>query len=300
MRHVISASTDGTLVPRVVEIKGQRRMGTNRGLQAHRRLPCAVSNTGHRLALGARGMHGQASPVHGQGKAFSDEPLRLDLNTLKRAVHIADSPAAARLFTQHMPGFQCGTDFHPHITLGKVSDAGETELKLRREPFHLKGIPSLAQVADDLAEIRLAEMRKHPPVVEVGSPAHQLLGVGLFPEGRDQPAQQQVLGQAHLRMRRHLESPHLHEAQPAGRAFRCEELVDAELRPMRVAAGIDQQVPEQPVHQPRRHRGSVRGRLPIQFAEGDLQLVQRIVAGLVHAGGLAGLTDEKPAEEPAQ
>ena len=98
---------------------------------------------------------------------------------------------------------------------------------------------------------------------------------------------------------------------------------------MRVAAGVDEQVAEETVHQPgrarqsvclacprrRRRRGKVAravalvgpagplsclGELPIEFFERDFQFVERIVAGFVDARRLRGGADEQTAEEPAE
>ena len=64
---------------------------------------------------------------------------------------------------------------------------------------------------------------------------------------------------------------------------------------MRVARGVDQQVAEDAVDQPWR-------RLLARFdlAEGDLELVQRIVARLVDARMLAGRADEQAGEQVGQ
>ena len=42
----------------------------------------------------------------------------------------------------------------------------------------------------------------------------------------DQAAQEQMLRQAHLRVRRHFERAHFHETQPAAAAFGREEFID--------------------------------------------------------------------------
>ncbi len=74
----------------------------------------------------------------------------------------------------------------------------------------------------------------------------------LLPEPGDQRAQQQLLRQAHPRMRRHLERAELDQAQPAGRAVGRIELVDADLGAVRVAGDVDQQIAEQAIDQPQR------------------------------------------------
>ena len=140
-------------------------------------------------------------------------------------------------------------------------------------------------------------MRQHEPVVQRRAPAHQLLPVRLLPEHGDQRAHQQLLRQAHARMRRHLERAELDEAKPSRRPVRRIELVDADLGAVRVARHVDQQVAEQPVHQPRRHRpvggiGNLRQR--------DLQLVERLVTRFVDARRLARRADEQSREQVGQ
>ena len=122
------------------------------------------------------------------------------------------------------------------------------------------------------------------------------LRVRLAPEARDQRAQQQLLRQAHPRVRRHLEGAELDQAEPAGRAVRRVELVDADLGAVRVAGDVDQQVAEDAVDQPGRRIAVARiGHL----REGDLQLVERVVARLVDARRLAGRADEQAGEQVA-
>ena len=120
--------------------------------------------------------------------------------------------------------------------------------------------------------------------------------IGLAPEARDQRTQHELLREAHALVRRHLEGAHLEQAQPAGVAVGREHLVDAELGAMRVAGGVDEQVAEQAVDDPRRHR--LRRRR--QLLERELELVQRIVARLVDARRLRGRPDEQAAEQIGQ
>ncbi len=138
-------------------------------------------------------------------------------------------------------------------------------------------------------------MRQHEIVVQARAPAAERPLVGPVPELGDEAAQQGLLRHAHAPVRRHLEGAQLQQAAPAGRRIRREQLVDAELGAMGVARGVDQQVAEHAVDQPGR-------RLPARcdLAEGDLQLVQRVVAGLVDAGMLAGRADEQAREEIRQ
>ena len=137
-------------------------------------------------------------------------------------------------------------------------------------------IAGVAQFVEHVVEILRDEVRQHEAIVQRGAPADQRLRVGLLPEPGDQRPQQQLLRQAHPRVRRHLEAAELDQAQrPVERVGR-EQLVDAELGAVRVAGHVDQQIAEDAVDQPRRTVLPSRGSL----LERDLQFVQRIVPSL--------------------
>ena len=135
-------------------------------------------------------------------------------------------------------------------------------------------------------------MRQHEPIVQLRVPAHERPVVRRLPEPGDERPQQQLLRQAHPGVRRHLERAQLHQPLPAAARVGCVELVDAELRAVRVAGDVDQQVPEDPVDEPRRD-AIVLGDL----RESNLQLVERVVPRLVDARMLAGRPDEQTREE---
>ena len=120
----------------------------------------------------------------------------------------------------------------------------------------------------------------------------------LAPEPGDQRAQQQLLRQAHARVRRHLERAELDQPEPAGRAVGRVELVDADLGAMGVAGDVDQKVAEQAVDQPGRRRLAVPGGGTLASAISEL--VEHIVARLVDARRLAGRADEQAGEQIGQ
>ncbi len=98
-------------------------------------------------------------------------------------------------------------------------------------------------------------------------------------------------------MRWHLESAHLEQAEPAALRIGTEQLVDAQLGPMRAASDIDEKVTEQAVDEPW-GRGASRWRgSPLELGERDLKLVQALVARLVDAWSLASGSDESPREQ---
>jgi hypothetical protein len=99
--------------------------------------------------------------------------------------------------------------------------------------------PCSAEIAQDVEEILPDEMRQHEAVMQHRAPAGQLAADRRLPEPRDDRADQHLLGEAHARMRRHLEAAELDQAEAPGRAVRRIELVDADLGAVRVAGHVD-------------------------------------------------------------
>ncbi len=128
-------------------------------------------------------------------------------------------------------------------------------------------------------------MRQHEAVVQLGAPAHQALGAyGVRQKRAIKRAQQQLLREAHARVRRHLERAQLEQAQAPRRAIGRVELVDAELGAMRVAGDVDQQIAEQAIDEPRRRVVRRSGGISL---ERDLELVERVVARFVRCAAPA-------------
>src|SRR6266851_1507166 len=86
-------------------------------------------------------------------------------------------------------------------------------------------------------------------------------------------------------MRSHFEGTQFEQAEAQPKTLRRIKLVDAELGPMRVSSDIDEQVAEQSIHN---EWQAVARR---QMTKGNLQLIQGVHAGLVHARILARRTD---------
>src|SRR5258708_35275097 len=89
--------------------------------------------------------------------------------------------------------------------------------------------------------------------MKLGIPADELLPIRALRELGQKRADKQLLGEAHPRMRRHLEGAHLDETEAAGGAVGRVELVYAELGAMGVAGHVDQEIAEDAVDEPRRH-----------------------------------------------
>ncbi len=99
---------------------------------------------------------------------------------------------------------------------------------------------------------------------------------------RDQGAKQEMLRQAHPRVRWHFKGAHFEQSEAARSRVGRIELVDAELGAVRAAGGVDEQVSEDAVDQPRRSAAMIRNLL-----KRDFHLVDLIVAGFVDARRLA-------------
>jgi predicted metalloendopeptidase len=78
---------------------------------------------------------------------------------------------------------------------------------------------------------------------------------------------------------------------PAAAAFGREELINRELGAMRVAAGVNEQVAEQAVGQPRRRVAELAD-VTVEFLEGDFEFVERIITCFVNARRLRSWADK--------
>ena len=129
------------------------------------------------------------------------------------------------------------------------------------------------------------------------SPANRLLLVRLSPEPGDQRANQQLLRQAHARVRRHFEA----RAVPAGPAVPWSCPGEYSLSMQNSARCV---LPVTSTSRLRKMRSTSQGgqfiRSALEQAESDLQFVDRIGARLVHARSLAGGSDEHARKQVRQ
>ena len=267
---MIDAAAHRALVPRVHDVEHERRVHRNRRMQAARRLPGAIADAGDELADRPGRMQRHAPAVAGDDVARVGHAGHLHLQPFDRGIHVAHRAAAARFFAQHVPRLERLTQFEVHAPARDGPEQRKPEFEVRREPLGLERVPAAPQVGDDIVEILRDEMRQHEAVVQLRAPADERLIERRLPEPRDERAQQQLLRQAHARVRRHLEGAQLHQPQPAAAAVGGVELVDAELGAVRVAGDVDQQIAEDAVHQPRRRaacaRRLARTRSPVRRA----------------------------------
>ena len=195
-----------------------------------------------------------------------------------------------------MPRLERLTQRQVNRACRQLTSQRKPELEVRREPIGGQLVAGAPELLDHIVEVERDEVREHEPIVQLGAPARQAGGVRLAPETRDQGTDQQLLRDAHASVGRHLEGPHLEKAATPRRQIRRVELVDAELRAVRVAGDVDQQVAQRAIDKPRRRR-DVRRR---EARERDLDLVQAVVPPFINPRRLARRAEKQPGEEVRQ
>jgi len=270
-------------------------MHADRRMQAAGRLPGAVAHAGDELALGAGRMQRQRAPTDGDDVTLPCCAAQQYLQALDRRVDVAGGAAGAGLLAEHRPRLQRRAQLQLQAAVLHDPAHREAELAMRGEPAVVDRQAAVAQFAAHVGEIVPYEPGQHPAVVQLRAPVGERRPVRLAPEAGDQGADQQLLRQAHVGMRRHLAGAHLQQALATAGGIRRVQLVDRELGPVGVAGEVGQQMPHDPVGHPRRL-----GRAGFHQVQGRLQFVGVLGAGLVGAGRLRGGADEQAAEQVGQ
>ena len=270
------------------------------GVQRRGRRPGFVAHAGHVFAHGAGGLQRQRLAVAGDHVAAVVVAAHVHLEPLERRIDVAHGAAGGAFLAHDVPGFERVAQRELYAARAHLPDEREAELEVRREPRHVERVAELGELAEHVLEVHAHEGRQHEAVVQLGAPARERAAVGLLPKARDQGAQQQLLRNAHARVRRHLEGAQLQEPQaPRGGVGRI-QLVDAKLAAVRVARDVDEDVAQRAIDQPRRHLLPVQGAAARDFAQRDFELVELVVARLVHTRGLARGAYEQAAEQVRQ
>jgi hypothetical protein len=200
-----------------------------------------------------------------------------------------------------VPGLQRVAQGEFHARGRDLADEREAELEVRLEPGHVEPVAALGQVVEHVVEVHAHKGGQQEAVVQFGAPAGELAVPGLLPEAGHQRAQQQLLGNAHAGVRRHLEGAQFEQAQAAGGLLSGEYSLSMQnslrwvlpvtsTRMLRSVRSTSQGGMSCPVHLA----------VFLDLVEGNFQLVQLVVAGLVHPRCLAGGADEQAAEQVAQ
>ncbi len=161
------------------------------------------------------------------------------------------------------------------------------------KPFRLERIARSTKISENAEKVLPDKVRQHEPVMQRGSPAHGRALLRLAPKPSDDRAQQQLLREAHARVRRHFKRAKFDEPKTSRRTIGRVQLVDADFRAMRVAAHIDKKIAIEPVNEPEWEAGHVWAR---RVRQRDFQLIERFMPRLINARRLTRGTDEQAGE----
>ena len=180
----------------------------------------------------------------------------MHLQSLDRRIHVAHRAAGRALLAHDMPGLERLAQFHFRAEASRNRRTWGSGIRSAARTIRLlSGKPAAfcsAMTSARSCSMKYGSMKRS--CSSVPQRARRARFIGLAPEARDQRTQHELLREAHALVRRHLEGAHLEQPEAAGVAVGREHLVDAELGAMRVAGGVDQQVAEQAVDEPRRRR----------------------------------------------
>ena len=221
------------------------------------------------------------------------------LQTFDGGVDGARGGGRAGVFAQHMPRLQRVAQFKCDATMGDGAIERKAKFALGLKPLRIEMIAGgVAQIVQHTEKVVPDEMLQHEPIVQGRAPADGGAALRLAPEPGDQRAHEQLLCQAHARVRRHFERAEFDQAEASGRTVGREQLVDANFGAVGVAGDVDEKVAKQTVDQPRARWGALARRR--HHRECDFELIELVIACLVDTRSLAGRTDEQAGEQVGQ
>src|SRR5271154_7596769 len=114
-----------------------------------------------------------------------------------------------------MPGLERLTQLELDALVFDLAAEREAELGLRFVPVGAEGEPMRLEIGEHVEHVLPDEVREHEPVMQRRSPARQRSVERNAPKPRKNRADKQLLGEAHARVRRHLEAAKFDEAETA-------------------------------------------------------------------------------------
>jgi hypothetical protein len=174
MRRVVRAPAEGTAVPAVHNVKRERRLDSDGGMQTFRGVPGTEADARDKFAAGPGGMKGHGFAIAKHRVARIGKAFDLDLQPVERRIDITHRAGRPRL-TEHRPGFECLPELKIDPVLGHIPIPGKTEFKVRRKPVARERVTVVLQVPEDVPKVFLDKMGQQKPVVQGGAPANQLL-----------------------------------------------------------------------------------------------------------------------------
>src|SRR5262249_17931925 len=145
----------------------------------------------------------------GDGMAAGIKTLDLHLQPLDRGIDEARGDTGGRLFAPHMPRLERGPQFKPDPAAGHGAGGTKTKNAPGMKTPPIREIDGAAQTLQNVEKVLPNEVRQHESVVQGRTPTYRRAALWLAPEPGDQGAQEQLLRQAHARVRRHFERAEL-------------------------------------------------------------------------------------------
>ena len=223
MRHVVLAAAERAAHPGVDQVEGQRRVhadasdaaptaAARRGSARRRRTrrPC-------RSAAAAR-----ARPLQVSTWRSPTRPVTLTCSALDRRIDVAHRAAGRALLAQHVPGLERQAQFDLDAARAKSPSRGKRNSRCGANQSARAG--SRSRSAPRARRARSCQTKCGSMKRSCSSVPQRFSRAGpvrLLPEARHQRAHQQLLRQAHARVRRHLEGAHLEQAEAPGRRRRA-------------------------------------------------------------------------------
>src|SRR5215467_1133838 len=298
MGNVVNAAAERAAAPAIENVEGERGVDIDGRVQRRRQLPRLEAYAGDVFA-GPAGWRQRNEPsVAGDGMAAGIETLDLHLQPLNRGIDEARGDTGGRIFAQHVPRLERVPQFKRDAAVGDGAVERKTKLALGMKPLRIEVIAGAAKTFQNVEKVVPNEVRQHESVVQGRTPTYRRAALWLAPEPGDQRAQEQLLRQAHARVRRHFERAELYEAQPPGWTVGREQFVDTELGAVGIAGDVDEKIAKQAIDQPRpRWLALARRR---HHGQRNLEFVELVVPRLVDARGLASRPDEQAGEQIGQ
>src|SRR5499425_2070620 len=254
MGNVVNAAAERAAAPAIENVEGERGVDIDGRVQRRRQLPHLEAHAGDVFA-GAAGCRQRNEPsVAGDGVAAGIETIDLHLQSLDRGIDEARGDAGGRILAQHVPRLERVSQFKPDAAVGDGAIERKTKLALGMKPLRIEVIAGAAKTFQNVEKVVPNEVRQHESIVQGRTPTYRRAALWLAPEPGDQRAQEQLLRQAHARVRRHFERAELHQAQPPGWTVRRKQFVDTELGAVGIAGNVDEKITKQAIDQPRPRR----------------------------------------------
>src|SRR5262249_61226325 len=163
--------------------------------------------------------------VAGDGMAAGIETLDLHLQPLNRGIDEARGDTGGRICAQHMPRLERVPQFKPDAAVGDGAVERKTKLALGMKPLRIEVIAGAAKTFQNVEKVLPNEVFQHESVVQGRAPTYRRAALWLAPEPGDQGAQEQLLRQAHARVRRDFGRAGLHPGPPPGLTVRRGKVV---------------------------------------------------------------------------